>query len=379
MNRPIARLVTAAVATTGLILGFSGSVGASVIEAHPRAAAAFDPLTTPMQRDLGLTEAQVAERIQLDLRAGKVEKRLGSELAGSYAGTWIADGERIVVATTDRADIDRIRATGAEPRLVAHSERQLTAVKTELDKAPRPSADAVAGWYVDTVNNRVVVTALPGGQDAARAFIAESGVDTDAVEVTTTDAAPRTFYDVQGGDAYYPGGARCSIGFAVEGGFVTAGHCGSAGTQVSGYNQVAMGSVADSSFPGDDHAWVSVNSDWTPQPWVNDYDGGVVTVAGSAEAAVGASVCRSGSTTGWHCGEIEAKDQTVNYAEGTVYGLTQTSVCAEPGDSGGSYISGDQAQGVTSGGSGDCSTGGTTFFQPVNEILETYGLTLVTG
>ncbi|MGJ6968469.1 trypsin-like serine protease, partial [Streptosporangium sp. G11] len=58
--------------------------------------------------------------------------------------------------------------------------------------------------------------------------------------------------------------------------------------------------------------------------------------------------------------------------------LVRTSVCAEPGDSGGSFISIDQAQGVTSGGSGDCTQGGTTYFQPIDEILTTYGLTLVT-
>lgn len=59
-------------------------------------------------------------------------------------------------------------------------------------------------------------------------------------------------------------------------------------------------------------------------------------------------------------------------------GLTRTDVCAEAGDSGGPWLSGDQAQGVTSGGSGDCTVGGTTFFQPVNEILQNNGLTLVT-
>jgi streptogrisin C len=59
--------------------------------------------------------------------------------------------------------------------------------------------------------------------------------------------------------------------------------------------------------------------------------------------------------------------------------MTQTTVCAEPGDSGGSFFSGDQAQGVTSGGSGDCRGGGTTFFQPVNEILQTFGLSLNTA
>nr|WP_289017620.1 trypsin-like serine protease [uncultured Aeromicrobium sp.] len=69
----------------------------------------------------------------------------------------------------------------------------------------------------------------------------------------------------------------------------------------------------------------------------------------------------------------------MNYAQGSVYGLIRTSVCAEPGDSGGSAITGNQAQGVTSGGSGNCSSGGTTYFQPVNEILSAYGLTLKTS
>ncbi|WP_344749522.1 hypothetical protein [Streptosporangium vulgare] len=38
----------------------------------------------------------------------------------------------------------------------------------------------------------------------------------------------------------------------------------------------------------------------------------------------------------------------------------------------------DQAQGVTSGGSGDCNSGGVTYFQPIDPILTTYGLTLKT-
>ena len=101
-------------------------------------------------------------------------------------------------------------------------------------------------------------------------------------------------------------------------------------------------------------------------------------MAGSREAIEGASVCRSGSTTDWQCGVIRQREASVTYPQGTVFGVTRTSVCAEPGDSGGSFISVDQAQGVTSGGSGDCVDGGVTYFQPVNEILTTYGLTLVT-
>ncbi|MGW1932451.1 carbohydrate-binding protein, partial [Streptomyces sp. NPDC001919] len=89
-------------------------------------------------------------------------------------------------------------------------------------------------------------------------------------------------------------------------------------------------------------------------------------------------VCRSGSTTGWHCGTVQQHNTSVTYPEGTISGVTRTTVCAEPGDSGGSYISGSQAQGVTSGGSGNCSSGGTTFFQPLNPLLQNYGLTLKT-
>lgn len=81
-----------------------------------------------------------------------------------------------------------------------------------------------------------------------------------------------------------------------------------------------------------------------------------MSVTGSTAAAVGSSVCRSGSTSGWHCGTIEATNQTVNYQEATVSGLTETNACAEPGDSGGSWVSGSQAQRVTSGGSGDCTS-----------------------
>ena len=44
------------------------------------------------------------------------------------------------------------------------------------------------------------------------------------------DEAPQTFIDIVGGNAYYIGsGSRCSVGFAVTGGFVTAGHCGRSG------------------------------------------------------------------------------------------------------------------------------------------------------
>jgi streptogrisin B len=56
--------------------------------------------------------------------------------------------------------------------------------------------------------------------------------------------------------------------------------------------------------------------------------------------------------------------------------MIQTNVCAEPGDSGGPLYDGTKAIGITSGGSGDCKTGGTTFFQPVTEALGAYGVSI---
>jgi streptogrisin C len=285
-----------------------------------------------------------------------------------------------VVGVTDAAQAAKVRAAGAEPKTVARSERKLTGFKNRLDRAAKRAPKAVTGWYVDADTNKVVVRARPSGASAAKRFAAAGGVPASAVDVLKSDMRPRPLADLRGGEAYHINeSARCSIGFSVEGGFVTAGHCGSVGDTTTGGNGEAQGEFAGSSFPGDDYAWVTTNENWTPKGVVLGEGGAEVPVAGSQEAAEGASICRSGSTTQWHCGTVEALDQTVSYPQGTVEGLTQTDVCAEPGDSGGSYISGDQAQGVTSGGSGNCSSGGTTFFQPVNEILEAGGLTLVTG
>jgi streptogrisin D len=85
-------------------------------------------------------------------------------------------------------------------------------------------------------------------------------------------------------------------------------------------------------------------------------------------------VTRSGSTTQVHSGTVTGLDATVNYGNGDIVdGLIQTDVCAEPGDSGGSLFSGSTAIGLTSGGSGDCASGGETFFQPVTEALSAFG------
>ncbi|GII33084.1 S1 family peptidase [Planotetraspora mira] len=337
-----------------------------------------------MKRDLNLSSEQAESRLLNEAHAGAVEPRIRKNLKDTFAGSWVAGdtASTLVVATTDASGAAAVTASGAQVRVVDHSLDALNAAKETLDRNAAAAPRTAPVWYVDVRSNRVVVLSSQPAQ--ADAFVAASGVDKSLVRIEMSNEQPRTYYNVRGGDAYYiNSSSRCSVGFAITrgttNGFVSAGHCGRAGNTTTGYNQVAQGTFQGSSFPGNDYSWVAVNSNWTPVPYVNNGSGGNVTVSGSTVAVVGASICRSGSTTGWHCGTVQQLNTSVTYSQGTVSGVTRTNVCAEPGDSGGSFISGSQAQGVTSGGSGNCTSGGTTYFQPVNEILSTYGLTLVTS
>jgi streptogrisin C len=203
-----------------------------------------------------------------------------------------------------------------------------------------------------------------------------------AVGLTPSPAAAVQPYDVQGGDPYYlaGSGAGCTIGFSVAGGYVTLGHCGDVGTQVLGYNQVPQGVVAGATFPGSDHAYVEVNDSWVPRPWIHRGGGDTLPVVGSEPAPIGATVCRTGLTTGWMCGTLIAKNVTVQFPEGTVTGLMEASFCSEPRDIGAPVVTPDgQAQGIVVGASGSCSSGGTSFIQPLLPILQAYGLQLLTA
>ncbi|MFE2939760.1 S1 family peptidase [Streptomyces sp. NPDC059255] len=340
-------------------------------------------MLTAMQKDFGLTESQAVARLAAEKTAAAVETKAKRAAGASYGGSWFnADSGTLTVAVTDAAKADAIRATGATVRLVEHSERQLDAAKDRIDALADDAPAGVSSWRVDTRTNQVVVDVVASrkNDNDVRAFVAQAR-EAGPVTVAETAEAPSTFAaGTVGGDPYYTGNVRCSIGFSVQGGFVTAGHCGSTGAQVRGWDNSYIGNFQGSTFPGNDYAWVNVGSGWWTVPVVLGW--GTVSdqlVRGSNEASIGASICRSGSTTHWRCGNVQAKNVTVNYSQGAVYSMTQTSVCAEGGDSGGSYISGDQAQGVTSGGSGNCTSGGTTFFQPLKPILNRYGLTLHTA
>ncbi|GAB1693860.1 S1 family peptidase [Krasilnikovia sp. M28-CT-15] len=380
----IAATLTAAGAAVAFTLPSMADTTASP-GAAPRTTSRVAPqLLAAMKRDLGVDANRATAMVQRAKWASGVTAQLRTEAGSTWAGSWLTDGGMTLnVAVTDAQMAARARAAGASAKVVDRSAAQLDAAKKALDAAATRADRALPGWYVDVASNKIAVQALPGGAAQARDLAADAGLPADAVKVVTTRSRPKPLADVIGAQPYFisvaGGTARCSIGFAVEGGFVTAGHCGKRGDATADLNQQESGVTVASVFPGNaDMGVVRVDNADTFQPFIDDFNGNALPVAGSSEAPVGAAVCRSGSTTGLHCGTILAKNQTVNYPEGAVTGLTRTDACAEGGDSGGPWLTGDQAQGVTSGGSGDCTVGGETFFQPVNEILQRNGVTLVT-
>lgn len=298
--------------------------------------------------------------------SAKLEAQLGDRGAGSY----VDDAGKLIVNVTDAASAKSVSAAGATPRFVARSGATLAAANsTLLAQLTTPGTS----FAIDPVGNQVVVTAdstVKGADLAAvKALVAKLG---DAARLDVESGVLST--TITGGDAIYTGGSRCSLGFNVRSGstdyFLTAGHCTNAGSTWTNGSST-LGTRAGTSFPGNDYGIVRYTSSVARPGQVGSQD-----ITSARNPTVGESVTRRGSTTGTRSGSVTALNATVNYAEGRVSGLIRTTVCAQPGDSGGPLYRGTAALGLTSGGSGNCSTGGTTYFQPVVEALNAYGVSV---
>jgi streptogrisin B len=255
------------------------------------------------------------------------------------------------------------------------SATELKSASSSVLKADVPGT----AWAVDSKTGRVLVTIDSTVSQAEIAKIKQQAGD--KAGALTFKRTNGTFSKlIQGGDAIYASSWRCSLGFNVQDSsgtqyFVTAGHCtDGAGTWYSNSGRTtAIGTTTGSSFPGNDYGIVRYSGSVSRPGTANGVD-----ITRAATPSVGTTVIRDGSTTGTHSGRVTALNATVNYGGGDIVsGLIQTTVCAEPGDSGGPlYGSNGVAYGLTSGGSGNCTSGGTTFFQPVTEALSAYGVSV---
>jgi S1-C subfamily serine protease len=274
------------------------------------------------------------------------------------------------------------QTTSRQPEAPARQAQATSARQAALDAALRGLASTIpfagTAWGIDPATRQVVVTVdntVTGRQLAAvRAAVGRLG---PTARLRT--AAGRFRLDMSGGDATYGTVYRCSAGFNVMSGsahyFLTAGHCGIAQSRwwTSSSHTTFLGTTVGATFPGSDYALIRYDPRYTNYPGTV----GSQDITHASAAYTGESVSRRGSTTGLRSGRVTALNVTVHYSgSGTVRGLIQTNICADPGDSGGPLYDHTAAIGLTSGGSGDCSRGGITFYQPVTTALAAYGVHL---
>ncbi|MEU1269296.1 S1 family peptidase [Streptomyces sp. NPDC005799] len=297
------------------------------------------------------------------------------------AGTWVGADGRTVVAVTDKKAATEVERAGAEAKMVGHSMNELKAATATLRSAPRVAGTA---WVMDYRTNQVVVQAdsTVSASDWSDMTKVASGIGS-FVRMERTKGTFTT--RLNGAAPILSTGGRCSAGFNVTNGqtdfILTAGHCGPNGSIwfANSQGNQQLGTTVQQNFPGSDFSLVQYASGTAGQgaDIVAIGNGNGVRITGVSDPVVGERVFRSGSTSGLHDGEVKGLDATVNYPEGTVTGLIETNVCAEPGDSGGPLFSEGIALGITSGGSGDCTSGGTTFFQPVTKAMQALNVQLI--
>ncbi|MFJ7749964.1 LPXTG cell wall anchor domain-containing protein [Arthrobacter sp. NPDC097144] len=260
--------------------------------------------------------------------------------------------------------------------------------------------------YVISVDKQ----AAPGGSVLSKSpgAAAESSVDAIAqkyanVTVAQSSGTATPVEDVVNGQGYASpvadGAALCSIGFngynsTGEAAVITAGHCAHdgevtealltdpTGDPASGTDNPSLlaelGTWGFSQFGGVNNSPVdlqtganvgtdvavinSIDNNLNLLPEVTQWEdakdltAATTKITGTADAVVGAPVCKSGRTTGWSCGEVTGVgDFFVGGHKGTeedirgVFGFESTlTTNAKPGDSGGSTISGSNAMGINS-------------------------------
>jgi streptogrisin D len=348
------------------------------------AAAVLLPHANASQSGSG-SESKAEARTLSAAAAQDLVSQLGPELGDAYAGAYYdAQKQQVVVNVSGDSNnvIVQVNEAGAVARPVENS---LSELRSAADTLAREATVPGTAWAVDPRTNRLLVTAdrtvTGDGWNQLESAVTSLGDGMARIQKTAGEFKPF----LEGGDAIFGGGSRCSVGFNVttgdgQPGFLTAGHCAVADDQWSEeQNGAPIGTVQAAIFPGEgDFALVTYDDPATDAPGTVDLGNGqTLDIVRADDAAVGQEVFRMGSTTGLKSGQVIGLNATVNYPEGTVTGLIQTDVCAEGGDSGGALFTRDgSAIGLTSGGSGDCTSGGETFFQPVTTALAAVGAQL---
>lgn len=351
----------------------------------------------------GVSPAEAKVRLDSEhTKASALEaaKRDSANLDGAFF-----DASRRLVVNVHSADAAEVaREHGLTPRTVARGEKALAKLQTQVqamfDKSGSTQLQSVGA---DLPSDRLQVVLQPGKQSAKTAALVKQLKAIPGVDVSTNDTTLAMTADVIGGQIMdLVPGTNCSLGFpGTRSGnnvLLSAGHCVEGNPDVLNRSGVHIGKGIASRFktgqPSVDMGLMDIDSEDVGRGYIDNRNGQTTRVTGSSKAPVGSTICKAGNTTGWTCGSITQYNLTVNYggAGGTITrtsGLARSTVCTEGGDSGGAYISGTVAQGMTSGGPSDghdCgfnqggnATGSYSFYQPVVDAASYYGVSLTLG
>ncbi|MEV0222641.1 S1 family peptidase [Streptomyces sp. NPDC050704] len=393
---------TLVVVAVGALLSVTSVTGAQAGElTAQQTAERYDPaMIKALATSLGVSEQVAADR--LDGQAAQQNElsklaRQGVPMDGAY----FDKAGALVVNTTGSRSEQRIEDAGLTSRVPEHGQAALDRIKAELDaKALKRTPTGVTAWSVDLASDTVTVNVDSDRSAAAKSFLRAAEAHGDAVRVVEDQQRLVTQAVVTPGDEMAFNGFVCSVGFGARNSsgkqyLVTAGHC-IEDLPVLSYKGTRFAQGTDSRFAvGSDSVDMGIaalDSGNSIATQVGTYGkAGTVAVQGSRRAASGADLCKSGRTTGWTCGKVSSYNVTVTYSDANggpdtvVTGLGSSSVCTQGGDSGGAYISGNQAQGMTSGGpssqrcNGSVNSPGSSYFQPLDDALSHYGLTLNTN
>ena len=230
--------------------------------AAARGDAAGSRCQTPTRPRPGVKRAAVGQR-----RLGPAAQR---RPVATTRGAWLGkDGTTLKIAVTDAALADQVTRGRRRRRCWSSAaSRSWTRAKEALDAARRRPTASLTGWYVDVPANKVVVRGQARRhRRGAEDFAEDAGLRRRRGEgrsVTRRQPKPLVRRARRRPVLHQPDGgtARCSIGFSVEGGFVTAGHCGTVGHQPpTGFNRRPRVPSRRSVFPGNaDMGFVEVNA-----------------------------------------------------------------------------------------------------------------------
>ncbi|MEU5425016.1 S1 family peptidase [Streptomyces olivoreticuli] len=285
------------------------------------------------------------------------------------------------------------------PRAATCSTTQMSHLRALQGQLDRLAVNRQAGqaqyWYIDPGQCKVSIAVLRGaGDEFTRQFVTVAGASPDLTAIAEVDHAVsswvarvpaptstpegRAATTFHGGSPILSGTAgsvyECTAGFNNyhAGTVTTAGHCGAAASVWYDAEGTLLGTVSDHRFPGSDWTVITPAPGWTLAGDVADGSGGTIPITGFAQPQQGQSVCGTGATSGMQCGMILATNVTVNYPEGAVMGLAESSQNGNGGDSGGPVYAPattpatSTATGVGLISGGPAGGGSPTFVQPLN-------------